>query len=439
MKHQSGVRVTWLAALLSAAVLLALGAGGAYFALTRSSHAPSTMANSAANPAPPAPAAPPSAAPTPGGAPLPDVVVTMTEEAVRRAGIQIATVTTSNVVARLRVPGTVQANAYREVAVTPLVGGRVTRVLAELGQSVRRGQGLAEIYSPEIAEAQTRYLSAHAELDAHERMLRRTVQLVEIGAASQQELEQVHAAHTAQTTTVEGTRSRLVLLGMTPAQVSALVSAAQINATISISAPLDGVVTIRQANVGLNVDASTELFKVVDLSSVWIVGELYEKDFARARVGSRATVKITAYPELTLEGRVDYIDPQVNVETRTARIRVEVPNRRAELRFGMYAEVQIDTPARSGATAIPRSAVQMVADRSVIYLADPKGPGRFVEREVRLGESSGDQVEVLAGLEPGDTVVTTGSFAIRAERERLGQRTAADHNMSAPVRAIVVQ
>jgi RND family efflux transporter MFP subunit len=289
---------------------------------------------------------------------------------------------------------------------------------------VRRGDALAQIYSPELAEAQTRYVSARAMLDAHDRELQRTQKLVEIGAASRQELERIHAEHAAQSAAVESTRSQLELLGVPASTLDALGSGSTVNATTSVPAPIDGVVTERTANVGLNVDPATTLFTVVDLSTVWITADVYEKDFSRVRVGSDATITAAAFPGLSLRGRVSYIDPQVNPETRTARIRVEVPNPRGELRLGMYTDVVVSGDPGPSVAVISRSAVQNVGDRTVVYLANPKEPGRFTEREVRLGQPSGEWVEVASGVQPGDVVVTEGSFFVRAERERLGLRPA---------------
>ena len=129
------------------------------------------------------------------GVPLPDVVVTLSQEAMKRAGIELASVTRGAVSSAMHIAGTVESNAYKQVVVTPLVAGRVTRVLAELGDRVRRGQTLVQVFSPELADAQMKYLSAAAELEAHERELDRTTRLAAIGAASQQELERLHAEH----------------------------------------------------------------------------------------------------------------------------------------------------------------------------------------------------------------------------------------------------
>ena len=151
-----------------------------------------------------------------------EVVVTLTPEAIQRAGIVLAPVSAGRDTSALRLPGVVQPNAYKQIVITPVVAGRVTRVLAELGQSVRRGQPLAEIFSPELAEAETRFVSARAELEAHERELQRTEKLVEIGSASRQELERLHAEHAAKLTAVESSRSRLELLGLSTSAIAGL-------------------------------------------------------------------------------------------------------------------------------------------------------------------------------------------------------------------------
>ena len=154
---------------------------------------------------------------------------------------------------------------------------------------------------------------------------------------------------------------------------------------------------------------ATKLFTVVDLSTVWVVADLHERDLSRVRVGSEAAITTSARPALTLRGRVGYIDPQVSADTRTAKVRIEVPNPGGELRLGMYADVVVARAPGTSTPRVPRNAVQNVGDRTVVYLANPKEPGKFVEREVRLGQTSGDQVEVLSGLQPGDVVVTEGS------------------------------
>jgi RND family efflux transporter MFP subunit len=412
----------------AAAVLsvLLIGVGGTYL-IMRSGTASSTMAEmpgpvGSGTRATPTPNAPTSTSTDGAASPRPDVVVALSKEAADRAGIEVTAVATEPAPERLRLPGVVEPNAYRQVAVTPLVGGRVVSVAAQLGDRVRRGQVLAQVYSPELADARTKFVASKAMLDAHDRELQRTQKLVEIGAASRQELERIHAEHAAQTAEVESAKARLRLLGTNPDAPAAANETEA--ATVTVVAPIEGVVTERVANSGLNVDPTGKLFTVLDLSNVWVVGDVYEKDLSRVRVGAPATVTTAAYPGLSLHGRVNYIDPQLNSSTRTAKARIEVENPRGELRLGMFTEVAIDTGSSTSVASVPKSAVQNVADRQVVYVALAGEPSKFLERDVRLGRSSGDTVEIMSGLNAGDSVVSKGSFFLRAEAERLGLRAA---------------
>lgn len=420
MNTPAHLQLRWTVAIAAAIVLVAAGAIATYI-LVRPGSPPAR----AARPTTPGSSSQPSTpAPATAGDTLPDVTIDLTEDAVRRAGIVVTAVESRPLVTTLRLPAVVEPNAYKQVAVTPLVSGRITRVLADLGTRVRQGQTLATVFSPELVEAQTRFVAASAELEAHERELARTEKLVQIGSASQQELERIHAEHTSQRTNVASARSRLELLGMSKPAVDGLSSVETVTANTDVPAPIAGIVTERGANVGLNVDTSAKLFTIVDLSTVWIVANLYERDFSRVQVGNRATIGSSAYPELKLQGTVSYIDPQVSPETRTTKLRIEVPNPRQEFRLGMLAEVRVEATERTAVTLVPKNAVQNVGDRSFVYIPKSDSPTQFIEREVRLGAPSGADVQVVSGLTPGDRVVAGGSFFLRAERERLGLRPA---------------
>jgi membrane fusion protein, heavy metal efflux system len=425
MASHSTVTINRGVLVLGAIVLVAAGAGSAWLISRRSSAAPPKAEMTRVS------------GPAPTSAPSGEVGVTLSKEAADRVGIEVAAVASSSEATTLRIPGTVQPNAYKTVSVTPLASGRITRVLVELGQSVQRGQLLAEIYSPDLAEARTKYLSAIAELSAHELELQRTEKLVTIGAASKQELEQLHAEHTGKLAMVESYRSKLSLLGLSEQDIQNLTPQSESSSTLRIVAPDPGVVTARAANVGLNVDPSMSLFTLSDLSSLWIVGELYERDFAAAGVGTPVTVTFAAFPDLQLPGKIAYIDPQVKAETRTAQVRVEVPNAKNQLRLGMLAEIRLSSRQPSNSISIPRSAVQTLGDRTVVYVRDPNTPSRFIERQVALGEATGtDTIRVLSGLQPGEQVVAKGSFSLRAERERLGLGNAGSGpNTGAPPRS----
>jgi cobalt-zinc-cadmium efflux system membrane fusion protein len=346
------------------------------------------------------------------------VEVSLTPEAVERAGIKIAAAKAQSSVSGVTVPGSVMSNAYRDTKVNALVGGIVRQVMVELGAEVRRGVPLAVIFSSELADAQMKYLSMRAMLEADHQKLQRTQQLVTLGAASRQELEEATAVHSGHETEVAAARQRLLLFGLSSERVTRLETASQVASEVTVTSPADGVVIARSVNPGQVINAGQDLFVVTDLSTVWIIGDLYERDFSRVRVGSAATVMLPSMPDRTLKGRVAYIDPRVDAATRTAKVRVEVPNRGGDLRLGMFVTMSIETGTTEQITVVPRAAVQTIGDRSVVYVPAEGEEGKFVERAVKLGTPAGEFVPVLSGLKPGDKVVTDGSFYLRAEAAR---------------------
>jgi RND family efflux transporter MFP subunit len=357
-------------------------------------------------------------APTSSADPPGDVEVLLPADALAKVGIKTSTIAAVESSASVQVPGNVMPNAYREVKVTPIVGGIVTKVPVGLGDAVRRGGPVVVLFSAELADAQTKYLSMAAMLEADHRKLERTQQLVEIGAASRQELEEITAVHMSHETEVESARQRLLQLGLTRSQMDALKSPAQVVSTVNVPAPIDGVITGRTANPGQVVAMGQELVVVTDLSNVWIIGDLYEQDFETVQVGSTATITTPVYASSTFRGRVAYIDPRVDAQTRTAKVRVEVPNRDGRLRLGMYVSMVFSTPRKERALVVPRAAVQALGERMVVYLPVKEEDGKFIQREIRVGQPIGDGYTVLAGLQAGDVVVTEGSFFLRAESLR---------------------
>jgi len=377
------------------------------------------------------PAASPDGRPMPGmpGMPAPSaqaaatkteeaVEISLTPEAVERAGIKIAEAKAESSVSGVTVPGTVMSNAYRDTKVNALVGGIVRQVMVELGAEVRRGAPLAVIFSSELADVQMKYLSMRAMLEADHQKLERTQKLVALGSASRQELEEVTAVHTSHETEVAAAQQRLLLLGLSPERVARLEGASQVVSEVTVTSPADGLVIARSVNPGQVINAAQELFVVTDLSTVWIIGDLYERDFSRVRVGSAATITLPSMPDRAVKGRVAYIDPRVDPATRTAKVRVEVPNRGGDLRLGMFVTMGIQTGTTERITVVPRAAVQTIGDRSVVYVPAEGEEGKFVERAVKVGPPAGEFVPVLNGLKPGDKVVTDGSFYLRAEAAR---------------------
>lgn len=318
-----------------------------------------------------------------------------------------------------RTTGTVQANAYREVPVMPVAGGIVREVNAQLGDRVGRGQSLAIIFSNELANAQAEYLKMLAEVEEHHQHHRRTIELVEIGAVSREELEQATSNYKAAQANLSSAQQRLILLGMSAKQVDDLRTPGQVKSLLSVPAPSSGTIISRTVNPGEVIETGKELFRVADLSTVWVIGQVYESDFSMVRVGTPAVITTSAYPGRTFNGRVSYIDPRVDPQARTAQVRIEVPNPGEVLRLGMFVDVIFGgsapiATAEQRTVVVPHAAIQSIGTKQVVFVAASQ-PGVFVQRDVTVGPESNGLVPIYSGVSAGERVVTEGSFLLRAE------------------------
>lgn len=324
-------------------------------------------------------------------------------------------------------------------------------------QNYQRAEKLVQINPvsrTEFDEAQAKVKTKEAELDEMQRRYTRTVKLIEIGAASREELEQdrtklktaeaeVEQARKQLTRTSEivklnpvsrtefeqasvklrtaeselaNARQRLILLGLSEQRVNALRSPSQISSEIALTAPVSGTITSRSVNQGEVVESNKELMKVTNLSSVWVIAQVYEKDLGKMRTGSGASVTSDAFQGKLFRGRVTYIDPNINQETRTAQVRVELENPGQIFKIGMYVNVSFGALGTGEMTVpvIPMTAVQNMKEQKIVFAATDK-PNVFVMKPVRLGSETNGQFVVLEGLNVGDKIVTDGSFLLRAE------------------------
>ena len=308
--------------------------------------------------------------------------------------------------------------------------------------------------SAELDEALAKLKAAEAELEEHHKHHERTMKLVSIGAASREEMEQAvtklktaeaeaeqarnrydRAVRVAKINPVSNAdfeqaalrlrtaeselvtaRQRLILLGLSEQRVNALRSPSQITSEVALQSPVSGTVTTRVVNQGEVVEANKELLKVTNLSTVWIIAQVYEKDLGRMRTGTGASVTTDAYPGKLFRGQVTYIDPNINPETRTAQVRVELANPGQIFKIGMYVNVSFGALGTAEMTSpvVPASAVQTMNNQKVVFAATDK-PNVFVMKTVRLGTENNGQYIVLEGLTVGDKIVTEGSFLLRAE------------------------
>ena len=394
----------------SAIVLIGMGIGAAVVLLPRRAALP-----------PAAPTVTDAAPPAPAPSPQAPVEVHLTPEAITRAGIETAPVGRREVRAALRLPATVRPDAYTQLIVTPLVGGRVVNVHVAEGDRVSEGQPLATLFSPDLAMAEAAYLGHLAALEADHPRLDRLTKLVAIGASSQQELDDANAQHQMHTSDMEGARQRLRLFGLSAATIDALKTADQITSEAVVRAPSAGVITARRTNQGQVVTIESPMFEVSDRTRVWVIASAYEADLGALRPGVHARVTSRTGARVSTDAVVTYLDPEVDPVTRATRVRFEVSHPSDALRFGELVEVELQAAARGPARAlvVPAASVQAVGARQVVYVLDPARAGVFVERTVEPGATMADVTEIRAGLADGDVVVSRGAAFVRAERLRV--------------------
>jgi membrane fusion protein, copper/silver efflux system len=272
------------------------------------------------------------------------------------------------------------------------VGGFVDTVYVDyVGKAVRRGERLFSIYSPDLLSVQQEYLLA----------LRTRKALSEGGVASGAGDDLVEAA-----------RERLRLWDIPETEVERLEKSGKPTKNLTLYSPMTGVVTKKEIVMGHRLNEGDMPYEITDLSRVWVLADAYETDLSRIRLGMPATLSLQAFPNRIFKGKVIFIDPILDPKTRTAKVRIEFPNPKGELKPEMFGEVTLQTEKREG-LRIPADAVIDSGSKKVVFVA--LGEGKLQPREVQVGPVTGDAVEVLSGLEAGEKVVTRANFLVDSE------------------------
>jgi len=320
--------------------------------------------------------------------------IRLTEGQVRTFGVTFGTVERRPLERTIRAVGLVNFDETRMAYVAPKFGGFVERLYVDFtGKPVSRGQPLLEIYSPELVSAQEELLLARR---LAERVGESGVEGVAAGS----------------TDLLESAKRRLRYWDISEAQIQRLLSTGEVRKTLTLHAPVSGIVMEKSVFEGQAVRPGENLYMVADLSRVWIEAELFEADASLVHEGMPVTIEVAAYPGRTFSGTVEYVYPTLEERTRSMKARVTLVNPGGRLKPGMYATVRMGRELGE-AVAIPRSAVLQTGEKAVAFVET--GGGRLVPRELTLGMSGGEYVEVLGGVEPGDRVVTSAQFLLDSE------------------------
>jgi Cu(I)/Ag(I) efflux system membrane fusion protein len=314
-----------------------------------------------------------------------DGSIVLTAAQLREFGVTFGTVEQRLLSERVRAAGVVTFDETRVTALAPKFSGTAERVYAGFtGAPVRAGQAMLEVYSPDLVAAQEEMLVAA-------RMSRATGGDADLVAAA---------------------KLRLRLLDISEAQIEQVLRSATARRTLTLHARAGGVVVEKNIVAGEAFQANQTLFRIADLSTVWIDAELREADAAMARVGSSAEVELPALPGRTVVGRVDYVYPTLEEQTRTVRARVRVAKPGMALKPGMYATVRIEVPTRTALT-VPASALVRTGERDIVFVE--MGGGRIMPQDVVVGRIGDEYAEIISGVEPGQRVVTSAQFLIDSE------------------------
>lgn len=321
------------------------------------------------------------------------VPIELKPERVQLIGMKTAVARTATLESELRAVGFVTADEQRLSQVTTRFAGWIEKLsVNETGQRVKKGQVLASIYSPELLTAQQELLSARRWSQGGEGQ--KTAAAVANGMVSD-------------------AATKLRLLGVAEHEIDQILETGQPLRSLPLRSSADGYVLSKNAFEGAYVQPGTELFRLADLSRVWVLADVYEYELSRVKVGQGAALSLAAYPGRKFAGKLAYIYPTVESSTRTIRVRLEFKNPKLELKPGMYGEVLVESGASEEAVLIPREAVVDTGELQYVFVAT--APGRFEPRRVQVGARSGDDVQIQKGVKAGETVVTTGNFLLDSE------------------------
>lgn len=332
----------------------------------------------------------------------PGTTVQLDADEINAAGVQLVKVSAARVKSSVESVGRVEQPEAQLATVPARVAGRIDKLYIQFtGQDVRRGQPVAEIYSPDLIASAEEYRLA---LKNRDRMR---------GSSQKEAIDNSNDL-------VAASRRRLELWGLNEKQIEAAGSGTS-GLHVTMYATAGGTVVERKVTGGQYVNAGDALFTVADLSTVWVKADVYEFQIPHIRPGQMVEITSDALPDRVLQGRVDFIEPEANPQTRTIPVHVHVPNPAMRLRPGMYIRARFISPAKRETLVVPRSAVLDTGTRKLVYVA--KNDGVFEAREIQAGAPTEEVFPILNGLKAGEQVVTSGNFLIDSQTRLTGGMT----------------
>lgn len=338
----------------------------------------------------------------------------LTEEQVRNAKIDVAAVRPGDLVRRLTVPGTITADANRVARVAAKVVGSVSDLRKRLGENVEKGETIAVIDSREVAEAKSEFVSSQVAFDLQKTLFEREQSLFQKNISAEQQFLRARQTFTEAQLRADLARQKLIALNLVEQDIVSLTRQSAGLQRYDIRAPISGRIVERLVDLGAPVGGegqAKELYVIADLTSIWIELAVSANDLPQIEEGQEVT--FSAGPSgKSSTGRVAFVSPVLNQETRSARVIAEASNQNHVWRPGSYVTAQIGLEQKPVAIRVPKAAVQTIGGEKVVFVRNEEG---FEKRDVVLGDADAEFVEILFGVDPDEKIAVSNSFVLKAE------------------------
>jgi cobalt-zinc-cadmium efflux system membrane fusion protein len=312
----------------------------------------------------------------------------------------------------LKATGKVLASPFKKAIVSYPFPARVAGIHVRPGDWVKTGQELVTLQSEAVGEAKSEYFKTLADFELAASSFEREKRLFDRGAGAGKNLQAAEAERKVAEASLNAAEKKLHVLGFTEAQVRAAADTHEINATITLFAPLSGRIVDNNITLGTMVDQATEILTILDPGVLCVDADIYERDIAAVRKGQEVEVTVPAYSELVFKGAILYVGDVLKEETRTVTVRTEVVNERYQLKPGMFASLRILLDRQARALTVPQAAVLDDGDRKIVFVARD---GDFIPRIVETGAKTDGSIEITSGLAAGERVVTRGNYQLKAK------------------------
>jgi cobalt-zinc-cadmium efflux system membrane fusion protein len=339
--------------------------------------------------------------------------VSLTDPEVEAVRIETAVAERRPLASHLSAMGRVLAHQYRQAIVSYPFPARVAEIHVRAGGWVNPGDPLVVLQSEEVGSATAAFYSAKADHELAQVNFERETQLFESGVGARKNLSSAEATLRVAEANLNASEKKLHVLGFTEEQILVLAESHQVNPIITLFAPIAGRVVENNMVLGGMVDESTEILAIMDPSRLWVEADVYEKDIARVSTGQEVVVSVPAYPGDSFTGTITYVGDILDPDTRTITVRTEVNNTESKLKPGMFADLSIEVSENGMALVVPSRAVLDDSGDHLVFVR--KDGNRFEPRHLTLGTRANGLVEVVAGLEEGEVVVTNGNFQLKSK------------------------